>query len=335
MLKKYKLEISNLCEKKSYNIFFIPSLILLLLSGSLGLAIFKIDSPVFDFRLFTRNLNKPSVETNQLDKFNINKNYLSSNQINNKDIVSEWSKKIMYYVENNLPIPRMYFPYIPKNINEFETQTKKNVFISILLPIALRGNELVLEERKLMKDAFLSNNIHKIENLAKKYNVKNFEKINFGNLAKKNIVKVKNELLMKINKIPLAMILSQSIIESGWGSSRFAQEGNALFGEWTWKKNVGIKPRGNLYANFAVKNFKNLLESLNSYILNLNRHPAYSEMRKFRAMKYKTGKKITGYDTANFLNKYAEIGFEYVTKIENMIKSNKLYRFRNAKLESY
>ena len=249
--------------------------------------------------------------------------------------MSEWSKKIMYYVENNLPIPRMYFPYIPKNINEFETQTKKNVFISILLPIALRGNELVLEERKLMKDAFLSNNIHKIENLAKKYNVKNFEKMNFGNLATKNIVKVKNELLMKINKIPLAMILSQSIIESGWGSSRFAQEGNALFGEWTWKKNVGIKPRGNLYANFAVKNFKNLLESLNSYILNLNRHPAYSEMRKFRAMKHRTGKKITGYDTANFLNKYAEIGFEYVTKIENMIKSNKLYRFRNAKLESY
>ena len=89
-----------------------------------------------------------------------------------------------------------------------------------------------------------------------------------------------------------------------------------------------------IVSNLA-KNFKNLLESLNSYILNLNRHPAYSEMRKFRAMKYKTGKKITGYDTANFLNKYAEIGFEYVTKIENMIKSNKLYRFRNAKLESY
>ena len=58
-------------------------------------------------------------------------------------------------------------------------------------------------------------------------------------------------------------------------------------------------------------------------------------MREFRAMKNKTGKKIAGYDMANFLNKYAEIGFEYVTKIENMIKSNKLYRFRNAKLESY
>ena len=75
MLKKYTLKTSNFFEKKSYNIFFIPSLILLLLSGSLGLAIFKIDPPDFDFRLFIRNSNKPSVEINQLDKFNINKNY--------------------------------------------------------------------------------------------------------------------------------------------------------------------------------------------------------------------------------------------------------------------
>ena len=335
MLKKYKLEFNNICENKIHDILFIFLLILLLLCGFLGLVIFKKNSPVFDFVFFNRNFNKPSVDTNQLDKFNINKNYLSSGQINNKDIVFEWSKKIMYNVKNDLPIPRMYFPYIPKNINEFETRIKKNVFISILLPIALRGNELVLEERKLMKTAFLSNNIYIIESLAKKYKVKDFKKINFSNLTITNIDAIKNELLLKINKIPLAMILSQSIIESGWGSSRFAQEGNALFGEWTWKKNVGIKPKGNLHANFSVKNFKNLLESLNSYILNLNRHPAYFKMRKFRALKYKTGKKITGYDTANFLNKYAEIGFEYVTKIENMIKSNKLYKFRDAKLESY
>ena len=68
-------ELDNFFEKKSYNIFFIPSLILLLLSGSLGLAIFKIDSPVFDFKLFTRNLKKPLVEINQLNKLNINKKY--------------------------------------------------------------------------------------------------------------------------------------------------------------------------------------------------------------------------------------------------------------------
>ena len=59
----------------------------------------------------------------------------------------------------------------------------------------------------------------------------------------------------KINTIPISLILAQSIIESGWGASRFAQEGNALFGQWTWKNDDGIKPKGNPDANFSVKNF--------------------------------------------------------------------------------
>jgi len=334
MLKKNKFEFNeNL--RKSLDIFFILTLIILLLIGFIGPSYFKIDFPNFNLSFANKNFSKTSIAVNKLDKIKKNKNFLSSDQINNKDIVLEWSKKIMYNVENDLAIPRMYFPYIPKNISEFKSTVKKNVFLSIILPIALRGNELVLQERKLMKAAFLSNNIYQIENLAKKYKVKNIKKINFSNLTTPDFNKIKEELLTKINKIPISMILAQSIIESGWGSSRFAQEGNALFGEWTWKTNVGIKPKGNMDANFAVKNFKNLLESLNSYILNLNSHPAYYEMRKYRSLKYKTGKKITGLDTANFLNRYAEIGFKYVKKIEKMIKSNELYRFRNSKLDSY
>ena len=334
MLKNYKLETNN-SERKIYDIFFITIFILLLLIGLIGPRIFKIDSPTFNFSLVNKNFGKASIAVNKLEKFKTNKNYLSSDQINNKNIVLEWTNKSLYNVENDLPIARMYFPHIPKNINEFQTQTKKNVFLSILLPIALRGNELVLEERNLMRAAFPSKNIYKIEYLAKKYKVKDFKNINFSNITTSNLSKINKELSIKINKIPISLILAQSIIESGWGSSRFAQEGNALFGEWTWKTNVGIKPKGNLDANFAVKNFKNLLESLNSYILNLNSHPAYSEMRKFRALKYKMGKKITGYETANFLNKYAEIGFEYVIKIEDMIKSNRLYKFQKAKLEHF
>ena len=334
MLKNYKLKTNN-SERKIRDIFFITTFILLLLIGLIGPRFFKIDSPTFNFSLVNKNFGKASIAVNKLEKFKTNKNYLSSDQINNKNIVLEWSKKTLYNLENDLPIARMYFPHIPKNINEFQTKTKKNVFLSILLPIALRGNELVLEERNIMRAAFLSNNIYKIEYLAKKYKVKDFKNINFSNITTSNLSKINKELSIKINKIPISLILAQSIIESGWGSSRFAQEGNALFGEWTWKTNVGIKPKGNLDANFAVKNFKNLLESLNSYILNLNSHPAYTEMRKFRALKYKMGKKITGYETANFLNKYAEIGFEYVIKIEDMIKSNRLYKFQKAKLEHF
>ena len=62
--------------------------------------------------------------------------------------------------------------------------------------------------------------------------------------------------MSKINSIPISLILAQSIIESGWGVSRFAQEGNALFGQWTWNNADGIKPKGNLDANFSVKNFE-------------------------------------------------------------------------------
>ena len=131
------------------------------------------------------------------------------------------------------------------------------------------------------------------------------------------------------------MILAQAIIESGWGSSRFAQQGNALFGEWTWKNQAGIKPKDNLDANFSVKNFKNLLDSVNSYILNLNSHPAYKELRNYREKQIKTGKTVTGYEMAKFLEKYAEIGFEYVIKVTNMIKNNKLNEFEFSKLGSF
>jgi Bax protein len=317
------------------NNFFILTVSLLLLSGFLGPGFWKLNSPHLNFIFVQRSLSKNIVNINKLEKINLNKNYLSSDQINEKDKVLSWSNQVSKNAESQIPLPRMYFPYIPKNIDEYKVLEKKKVFLSILLPIALRGNELVLEERKLMKVAFLTNNIYKIEYFAKKYNVKNYKKINFGNLTSLELNIIKKELLIKVNKIPISMIIAQAIIESGWGSSRFAKEGNALFGEWTWQNNVGIKPKGNLDANFAVKSFENLLQSVNSYILNLNRHIAYKKMRVFRALIFKTGKKFNGYDTAVYLENYAEIGLDYVIKVTEMINSNKLYRFENAELENY
>jgi len=305
------------------------------LLGFVGPGFWNLDSPNFNFILVQRDLGKEIVNINKLDKLNLNRNYLSSDQINNKDKVLSWSNQILNNVDNQLPVARMYFPFIPKNINKYKILEKKKVFLSILLPLALRGNELVLEERKLMKVAFSTNNIYKIEHFAKKYNVDNYKKINFGSLTSLQTNKIRKELFIKINKIPISMIIAQAIIESGWGSSRFAKEGNALFGEWTWKSNVGIKPKGNLDANFAVKSFKNILGSLNSYILNLNSHPAYKEMRNYRELMLKTGKNITGYNTAAYLKNYAEIGIVYVLKVTDMINSNKLYRFENCVLEDY
>ena len=329
MLTKTK----NIKDKYFINILYLFVISLLFLLGFIGPGFWKMNSPNFKFVVFQKDLNKDTIIVNKEVKFNFNNKYLSSDQINKKSKVIKWSNQVLRSIENQLPVPRMYFSSIPKNINEYKIFEKKKVFLSILLPIALRGNELALEERKRLKVAFLTNNIYKIEYFAKKYKVKNFTKINFGSLNSLQLRNIKKELLIKVNRIPVSMIIAQAIIESGWGASRFAQEGNALFGEWTWKNNDGIKPNGNLDANFAVKSFKNISESLNSYILNLNRHPAYTEMRNYRSMMFKAGKDITGYDTAAYLENYAEIGLAYVEKVNNMIKSNKLYKFENSVLE--
>ena len=329
MLTKTK----NIKDKYFINIIYLFVISLLFLLGFIGPGFWKMSSPNFKFVVFQKDLNKDTIIVNKEVKFNFNNKYLSSDQINKKSKVIKWSNQVLRSIENQLPVPRMYFSSIPKNINEYKIFEKKKVFLSILLPIALRGNELALEERKRLKVAFLTNNIYKIEYFAKKYKVKNFTKINFGSLNSLQLRNIKKELLIKVNRVPVSMIIAQAIIESGWGASRFAQEGNALFGEWTWKNNDGIKPNGNLDANFAVKSFKNISESLNSYILNLNRHPAYTEMRNYRSMMFKAGKDITGYDTAAYLENYAEIGLAYVEKVNNMIKSNKLYKFENSVLE--
>jgi len=260
--------------------------------------------------------------------------HLPNSKINSNDFILEWSKKILSKVEKNEPIPREYFSHIPHNLTEIDSLNKKNIFISILLPIALRGNEIILEEKQSIKKISTSKkNIDELEFFAKKYKVQNYKNINFANLNSSQISQIKSQLLIKVDTIPISMILAQAIVESGWGSSRFAREGNALFGEWTWQKGMGIKPEENLDANFAVKSFSDISSSLNSYLLNLNRHSAYKALRNYRFENFKDGKPINGLEAANFLSGYAEIGYKYVTKIREMIKANKLYRYDNLVLE--
>ena len=316
-------------------VFFLLIILLLFFMGFLNPKFLKIPQSSFNYKAIQNNLSNATVNIDRSNQYYSNNNYLSSVQFENKNVVFEWSKIILNYVKNDVPIPRMYFPYIPKNISQYETNKKKSVFKAILLPIALRGNEIVLEERNLMKIAFSTNNIYQIELLSKKYKIKNFKRINFSNLNKSELRLIKSELMNKINSIPISLILAQSIIESGWGASRFAQEGNALFGQWTWKNDDGIKPKGNLHANFSVKNFDSLLESVNSYILNLNTHRAYKGLRSFRLSQYNMGKKITGNDMANFLDKYAEIGVDYVIKVKKMIETNQLSKYENSILTKF
>jgi uncharacterized FlgJ-related protein len=320
-------------DKDYINISSLFLISLLFLLGFIGPGFWKINSPNFKFVVFQRDVNKVTTIVNKEEKFNFNNKYLSLDQINKKSKVIKWSNQVLSSIEKQLPLPRMYFSSIPKNIDEYKIFEKKESLFEYLITHSFKGERTCFGRTKAIKIAFLTNNIYKIELFARKYKVKNFKKINFGSLTSLQLKNIKKELLIKVNRIPVSMIIAQAIIESGWGASRFAKEGNALFGEWTWKNNDGIKPNGNLDANFAVKSFKNISESLNSYILNLNRHPAYKEMRNYRSMMFKAGKDIKGYDTAVYLENYAEIGLAYVEKVNDMINSNKLYRFENSVLE--
>ena len=128
------------------------------------------------------------------------------------------------------------------------------------------------------------------------------------------------------------MMLAQAIVESGWGGSRFAQKGNALFGQWTWDKKKGISPAEIDKPSFAVKSFKNLQDSVDAYILNLNTHPAYTKLRNYRKL-IGNPKNFEGKKFSRYLEKYAIVGFEYVKKINSMIKENKLEKFNSLRFK--
>ena len=329
----------NIHKKKnilthSQNLYLTILTFILCLSGILGPGFWKLEAPKISFLLNEKNDARPSFNSDNQGNLNLNSQSFSSNHIFDTKIGVPWSNQILKNTERGIALPRIFMTQLPKDLDKYEPTRKKKLFISILLPITLKGNEIVLQERKKMKIAFLENNIGKIKYFSKRYKVKKAKTIDFYNISSLEMMKIKEELLNKINEIPISMMLAQAAIESGWGSSRFVKEGNALFGEWTWKRNSGIKPRDNLNANFSVKSFNNISDSVNSYIFNLNTHPAYKKMRNYRSLTIKNEKILSGLEMANFLDRYAEIGFEYVLKVTDIIQSNKFDKFDKIKLES-
>ena len=135
-----------------------------------------------------------------------------------------------------------------------------------------------------------------------------------------------------MDEIPTSMAIAQAAKETGWGTSRFAQEGNALFGQWTWT-GEGIKPAGaEDDSTHKVMKFKVLQASVKAYHRNLNTHPSYRAFRSARA-EYREEKKILdSIVLSQYLDKYAETGKEYVKILQQIIRQNKLTDFDDAKL---
>ena len=303
---------------------------LLSISGLIGPGFWDIKSPnpiKFESEYLTRATLGLRFNPNSLnldDKYKNSK--ISSRNFFGKEIAIAWSNNFIDQIKIEKRVPRVYFTQLPSDLNTYDVSHKKKIFISIMLPLLLNGNEKVSIERSNVIKFFKLGEFKKLKKTCRKYKIKIIDCNNINSLNNVKLESLKNLLLNRINVFPISMMLAQAIIESGWGSSRFAQKGNALFGQWTWDKKRGISPAGIDKPNFAVKSFKNLQASVDAYILNLNTHPAYLKLRNYRKL-IGNSQNFEGQKFSRYLDKYAIIGFQYVKKINSMIKKNDLENF--------
>ena len=134
-----------------------------------------------------------------------------------------------------------------------------------------------------------------------------------------------NELILRVDVIPVSLALAQAANESAWGTSRFALEGNNVFGQWCYKKGCGIVPAERRSgATHEVKSFTSVEQSVQAYILNINSHPSYRYLREVRAVMRERQGKLDPMGLAYGLDRYSERGNNYVDEVRNLIIQNNL-----------
>jgi len=212
---------------------------------------------------------------------------------------------------------------LPAEIKMIEnTKKRKEFFIQIILPLILQeNNNIKLDRKRLFSIINKSNNT----NLEKKWLEKKYKQ--YGVISKDLSV-----LKVRMDEIPVSLAIAQAAKETGWGTSRFAQEGNALFGQWTWS-GEGLKPKdADKDQGHKVMKFNVLQASVRAYQRNLNTHSSYKNLRKARAMLRDKGKPLDSLILVKFLDEYAETGQKYVEVLTKIINQNNLKDFDDAKL---
>jgi len=217
----------------------------------------------------------------------------------------------------------IYLTKLPKDLKSLGgTKKKRELFIRIVLPLILDENQKITQDRKKLFNI-----------LNKKFNTAG-ERVWIKRRFKEYKIKDKDlsKLKMRMDIIPVSLALAQAANESGWGTSRFALEGNALFGQWTYSKK-GISPKNkDPDQTHKVLQFQILKASVRAYKNNLNTHNAYREFRETRAQLKDEGKQVTGLNLVKYLKNYASIGEEYVKILESIIVNNSLVDFDKANL---
>lgn len=195
-----------------------------------------------------------------------------------------------------------------------DTARRKRLFLRLMLPLILRENRQILEERKRVWNSSTA----RIGDLYARYGVRE------GDVA---------ALGRRVDAVPPSLVLAQAAIESGWGASRFVDEANNFFGQRTYDDAVdGLVPAGG-DGSFKVRHFRTIAESVRSYLRNLNTHRAYAALRRARAAGRRDDLMMpAGLALARHLTSYSERREDYVRAIEEVIRSNRLDDFDAARL---
>ena len=248
--------------------------------------------------------------------------------------VAEMFERIGYRldgVREKGKVPRVFLATLPRDLRNIrQVGTRKLMFIKTALPLILHVNELILSDRSRI-DALWSKSRKGVapsaaesawlDDRAAEYDLKKFSF---------------RALLARVDIVPPSLALAQSAEESGWGTSRFAHEGNALFGQRVWRGNDqgGMVPKRREDGDtFRVRAFDHLIDGVKSYVRNLNTHRAYRAFRRARARLRKTGAILSGPELAGSLTAYSERRGAYVKTIRNIIRINGLEVFDRVRLD--
>jgi Bax protein len=229
-------------------------------------------------------------------------------------------------------IPRVYLEDVPdtwreRSAKELSVADKKKLFFRVIAPVVLRINELILEDRarvqKLTERLAQGQSVAPddqawLTSVAVKYKV-------IDSPAERLDRDAYAELLKRIDIVPPSLALAQAASESGWGTSRFAAQGNSLFGQWTWGK--GLKPaeqRTSTHGDYRIAAFDSMGQAAYAYALNLDTGNAYRDLRLKRADLRRDGLRVSGTVLAETLLKYSERGQAYVDDLKSLIRQNRL-----------
>ena len=226
-------------------------------------------------------------------------------------------------------VPRVFLASMPEDLDQVrQVPRKKALFFKALLPLVLQMNAEITNDRRRLWE--LQSQLKKgikpsaanrlwLIVMAERYKVKR------GNIS---------ELIKRVDIIPVSLALAQAAEESGWGTSRFAREGNAMFGQWTTTGKGLVPEKRDDGKTHKVQAFESLLHSARSYARNLNTHRAYRELRTLRQELRRQGEQIQGMRLAEKLTAYSERGEEYVAALRALIVVNKLRYFDDARLNT-